>query len=196
LVVLEPAGLVAITADASLIETHPVVVERAEIRLARLPNELDRLTIAHLSDFHYVSSYDAEVIRAAVRVVNELNPDLVILTGDYVTVPIFGSGVSAARAAKPCAQILSELRAPMGTFAILGNHDQCNPQFITRSLEAEGIAVLRNYPLYVERAGTHLWIAGVDDVLEGKARLDQSLHPIPVARPPCCSLMNQTMRVL
>jgi predicted MPP superfamily phosphohydrolase len=143
---LGATGLMAVTAGTSLVQTHQVVVERSEIRLARLPNELDKLTIAHLSDFHYGSSYDAEVIRAAVRAVNQLNPDLVVLTGDYITLSNIGSRYSAAQGAKPCAQILSELRAPMGIFAVLGNHDQCNPQFIARSLETHGITVLRNYP--------------------------------------------------
>jgi hypothetical protein len=67
----------------------------------------------------------------------------------------------------------------MGVFAVLGNHDQCAPQFIARCLEEQGIAVLRNYPLHVERAGARLWIAGVDDVLDGKPRLDSTLQTIP-----------------
>jgi predicted MPP superfamily phosphohydrolase len=67
----------------------------------------------------------------------------------------------------------------MGIFAVLGNHDQCNPQFIIRSLENHGITVLRNYALHVESGGARFWIAGVDDVLEGNARLDESLRTIP-----------------
>ena len=174
------AGLLAaVTADATLIEPRRVVVERVEIRLARLPNELDGLTVAHLSDFHHTSSSSSELIREAVRVANGLSPDIVVLTGDYVTNPIFGSGSSAAQSAKSCAQILSELHAPMGVFAVLGNHDQGNPEFIIRSLETSGITVLRNYPLHVERSGARLWIAGVDDVLDGKARLSQALQAIP-----------------
>jgi uncharacterized protein len=175
---LGTAGIVVIAASAGLAQAQEVVVERLEIELTRLPNELDGLTIAHLSDFHYTSVHDAAVIRAAVRATNELDPDIVVLTGDYVTVPIYGSSLSSSRWATPCAQILSELNAPMGIFAVLGNHDQCNPQFIAKSLENHGITLLRNYALHVERAGARLWIAGVDDVLEGKPRLDESLRTI------------------
>ncbi len=174
---LGTAGIV-VAASAGLAQIQEVVVERMEIELTRLPSEFDGLTIGHLSDFHYTSIHDAELIRAAVRATNELNPNIVVLTGDYVTVPIYGSSLSSSRCATPCAQILSELTAPMGIFAILGNHDQCNPQFITKSLENHGITLLRNYALHVERAGARLWIAGVDDVLEGKPRLDESLRTI------------------
>jgi predicted MPP superfamily phosphohydrolase len=175
---LGAAGVIVGAASTGLTQTQQVVVERLEIELARLPKELDGLTIAHLSDFHYTSVRDAAVIRSAVRVTNELNPDIVVLTGDYVTIPIYGSSLSNSRCATPCAQILSELNAPMGIFAVLGNHDQCSPDFIARSLENHGITLLRNYALHVERAGARLWIAGVDDVLEGKARLDEALRTI------------------
>ncbi len=121
-------------------QTPHVIVERCEIGLARLPKELDGLTIAQLSDFHYTSISDGAVIRSAVHVTNELNPDIAVLTGDYVTFPIYGSSLSSSRCATPCTQILSELKAPKGIFASW----EIDPQFITRSLESRGIAVLRN----------------------------------------------------
>ena len=166
------------TADAALIEPRRPLIERTEIRLARLPSELDGITIAHLSDFHHDSQSSAELIRHAVRTTNELKPDLIALTGDYVTVSAFGGHASAAHHAKPCAQILSDLRAPLGVFGVLGNHDY-DARAIARFLELQGIAVLRNYHLYVERAGARLWIAGVDDVLGGGAKLTEALRGIP-----------------
>jgi predicted MPP superfamily phosphohydrolase len=177
------AGAIVVAAGYGLTQTEQVVVERLEVRLSRLPKELDGLKIALLSDFHYTSVRDSEVIRAAVRVANELNPDMAVLTGDYVTIPIFGSSLSSPLGATPCAQILGDLHAPMGIFAVLGNHDQCSPDFIAKSLENHGITLLRNYALHVERARARLWIAGVDDVLAGKARLDESLRPIARGEP-------------
>jgi predicted MPP superfamily phosphohydrolase len=160
------------TVSTGLADCHQVDVEKLEVRLARLPYELDDLKVAHLSDFHYASERDAEVIRKAVCLINELHPDVIFLTGDYVTFPNH-------LAAVPCAQILSELHAPMGVFAVLGNHDQCNPQFISRALEGHGIAVLSNNALHVDRHGARLWIAGVDDVLDGQPNLAESLSEIP-----------------
>ncbi len=175
---LGAAGVTVATASSGFAQTHQVVVEKVEVWLERLPKELDGLTIVHLSDFHYASERDSTVIRAAVRAANALNPDIVVLTGDYVTVSMNRSSLSSAQGAMPCTQILSGLRAPMGIFAVLGNHDQCNPQFIVRSFENHGITVLKNYALHVERGGARLWLAGVDDVLEGKPRLEKALRTI------------------
>jgi predicted MPP superfamily phosphohydrolase len=175
---LGTAGAIVSVTGAGLTQTLHVVVERHEIELARLPRELDGLKVAHLSDFHYTSVRDAEVIRAAVRATNELCPDIVVLTGDYVTAPIHGSGFSNSQCATPCAQILSDLNAPLGVFAVLGNNDQFSSDFVSRSLDNHGVMVLRNHALYVERAGARLWIAGVDDVLEGKSRLDETLRAV------------------
>jgi uncharacterized protein len=91
-----------------------------------------------------------------------------------------GSHASDLQDAKRCAYILRELHAPLGIFAVLGNHDHGrNPQLIARVLDANGITVLRNFGLYVERAGARLWIAGVDDALGGGANLDLALRGIP-----------------
>jgi predicted MPP superfamily phosphohydrolase len=172
------ASLLGLTADAALIEPRRAIVERSEISLARLPREFDGLTIAHLSDFHHDSTSSAELIQDAVRTTNELEPDVVVLTGDYVTVSAFGGQSSAARHAKPCTQLLSELHAPLGVFGVLGNNDH-DARLITKLLDLHGIAVLRNYHLSVERAGARLWIAGVDDVLGGGANIEQALRGIP-----------------
>ena len=67
----------------------------------------------------------------------------------------------------------------MGVLAVLGNHDYCQPRPVVLSLEAQGITVLRNYAVSVERAGARLWIAGVEDVLENKQRLGQALRAVP-----------------
>jgi predicted MPP superfamily phosphohydrolase len=173
-------GLAGFAMEAALVEPHRPVVERVEVVLRRLPRELDGLTIAHLSDFHYDSAASAGVIRTAVEITHRLAPDVVVLTGDYVTLSPFQSRSRAAEHSKPCAQLLGDLHAPMGVFGVLGNHDYATePRLVTRSLEAHGITVLRNFNLRIERSGARLWIAGVDDVLGGGARLDQALQGIP-----------------
>jgi uncharacterized protein len=180
---LGAAGVAVATASLELAQSHRLVVERKEVGLARLPKQLTGLRIAQLSDFHYASERDSTVIRAAVRAVNAFVPDIVVLTGDFVTVPMHQSGLDSARGAMPCAQILSDLHAPMGIYAVLGNHDHCNPLFISKSLESHGITVLMNYALHVERAGARLWIAGVDDVIGGKPNLEVALRAVAQNEP-------------
>jgi uncharacterized protein len=106
----------------------------------------------------------------------------VALTGDFVT--NYGrSPRSAARNILPCAEILSDLQSSCGVFACLGNHDYCDPVFISRSLESRGIAVLRNFAVFVGRGNARLWVAGIEDVLSGSANLSQALQAVPEGAP-------------
>ena len=155
-----------------------------EIPLARLPVAWDGLTIVQLSDFHYDPEVTRPPIHRAIEITNGLRPDLIVLTGDFVTVPpfakIFHTKKHSARVAEPCAALLADLSAPLGVFAVLGNHDgDSDPEFIVECLQANRIQVLRNRSLPFERQGKRLWLAGVDDVLEGDPDLDLTVKGIP-----------------
>jgi len=174
---LGATGVGAFAVNAAGVEPFHPLVERVEVRLPRLPKGLDGLTVAQLSDLHYDSPKAGEVIRSAVEITNQLAPDLIVLTGDYVTVSPFVSRSRAALDSEPCAQILRDLHAPLGIFGVLGNHDhESDPRIVTRSLEAAGVAVLRNFNLRVEKSGVCFWIGGVDDVLGGSADLAATLQ--------------------
>jgi predicted MPP superfamily phosphohydrolase len=183
------AGAVAAAAglalDASYLEPDHPRLERVEVRLARLPQQLDGFTIAQLSDFHYDPYFAVTPIKAAVAMLNNLRPDLIVLTGDFVTAPVLeweSALRRAAAAAYPCAELLSGLHAHHGIIAVLGNHDDaCGPDGVTEALEGKGIRVLRNQHLSIERDGVQFWVAGLDDVLGGKARVEESLRGIPAS---------------
>jgi predicted MPP superfamily phosphohydrolase len=86
----------------------------------------------------------------------------------------------AANSAEPCARMLRELKPPMGMFAVLGNHDvNSDHRWITEIIEANGIPVLRNRSVPIEKGIARFWLAGVDDVLEGKPDLDLTLRSVP-----------------
>jgi predicted MPP superfamily phosphohydrolase len=129
------------------------------------------MTIAHLSDLHWSPYTGQKEISAAVEASNSLRPDLVALTGDFV--------FQSAEYAAPCAQELARLRAPLGVFAIPGNHDYWTDiATVVRALRGAGLTVLRNTALRLE--GTvPLWIVGVDDVWEQHHDLDTALAPVP-----------------
>lgn len=152
-----------------------VVVERVNITLATLPPQLNGLTIAHLSDFHHSDVVPLPYIEEVVTLTNELQPDLVVLTGDYVThdAPTF---------AVPCAQALGKLQAGLGTFAVLGNHDiWAKPRPIVEALTQAGVTVLRNDGLELLPG---LWLLGMDDVWEHRDDLPGTLarlNPSPDA---------------
>ena len=174
------AGTLAIAGDSVLLEPNRPRVVRREFSLARWPQRLNGFTIALLSDFHYDPYFSAHPLHAAVPLVNALHPDLIALTGDFVSVPPVGDASKAAFAAEPCAKIIRQMSAPHGLWAVLGNHDcDTDPEEVTRAVKAEGIRVLENQSQAIEHDGARFWLAGVDDVLSGTADVAETLLGIP-----------------
>lgn len=177
------AGAV-LAGDALLLEPNRPLLQRVDLGIPRLPAEFDGFTIAQLSDFHYDPYFSVHPIRAGVEMSNRLSPDLVVLTGDFVTMPVFGQSHqrwrTALEGAPACAELLGQLRSRHGLLAVLGNHDEfSDPDRLTEILEPAGIPVLRNRSLAIERNGKRLWFAGVNDVIGGRARLDTTLERVP-----------------
>ena len=174
------AGTLAIAGDSVLWEPNRPRVVRREFSLARWPERLSGFTIALLSDFHYDPYFSVHPLHATVPLVNGLRPDLIVLTGDFVSVPPVGQASKAAFAAEPCAKVLRQMSAPHGLWAVLGNHDcETDQEEVTRAVKAEGIPVLENHSQAIEQDGARFWLAGVDDVLSGTADLAETLHGIP-----------------
>lgn len=173
-------GAVALAADTIVVEPNLPRLVRKEISLRRWPSRLDGFTIALLSDFHYDRCFSVHPIHAAIGKVNALKPDLIALTGDFVSAPTFGDPVSGAAAAEPCVELLRKMQAPHGLWAVLGNHDcYTDRNRVTAALKAAGIPVLNNQSVPVERDGARFWLGGVEDVLEGSPDMDVTLHGIP-----------------
>ena len=178
------AGVAALGADALLLAPNFVKVISREISLARWPEKLDGFTIALLSDFHYDPYFSIHPLKAAIRIVNELRPDLIALTGDFVSMPWWGAQGKGAAAAEPCANLLKDLKAPQGVWAVLGNHDAfTDPARVTRALEEQKIPVLANRSVAIEQSGARFWLSGVDDVIVKGADLDTALRPVPKEEP-------------
>lgn len=181
------AGLVVGT-DATLFEALDPHVIRLDIPLDRLPEALDGFTIAQLSDFHYDDHFSVIPITKAVEIVNNLAPDLIALTGDFVTVPMLSDYLhndkQGANVAEPCAAALGKLRARHGIFAVLGNHDHdSDPERVIAALLAQGIPLLRNSSSPIEVNHSRIWVSGVDDVLTGKPEMEGTLKKVPRDEP-------------
>src|ERR1700677_829591 len=84
------AGVVALAADSVLLEPNSPRIVRKDFFLPRWPERMNGFTIALLSDFHYDPYFSTHPLHAAIPLVNDLRPDLIVLTGDFVTVPNFG----------------------------------------------------------------------------------------------------------
>jgi predicted MPP superfamily phosphohydrolase len=152
-------------------EPNMLAVERHEITLRRLPRDLDGLRVVQLSDIHNGPFTAPGQIERAVEISNSLKPDIIALTGDYVS--------HEREYAAPCAELMGKLEARCGVFAILGNHDHwTDAALITDLFRAEGITVLVNEGMRFEhpdRAGASFWLAGVDDTMVGLEDLSLAL---------------------
>jgi len=139
------------------------LVERHEtLRVAGFPRAL---RVAQLSDFHAGSFLGPGDLKHALERVAALAPDLIALTGDFIT--------HAPRELERVLDDLALLRAPLGVFAVLGNHDYRGRQdpWIVEQLAARGVRTLRNEGVRLELAGGALCVVGVED-LEESRRLD------------------------
>ncbi|MEP6706278.1 MAG: metallophosphoesterase [Pyrinomonadaceae bacterium] len=162
------AAGVAQAARSAISEPFLLSVERQPIILSRLPASLGGMKIVHLSDLHHSPFTGTEQIERAIEMANQLDPDIVALTGDYIS----HDRSYAAR----CAEMVGRLRARYGVYAVLGNHDHwTDAALITDLFRAEGIRVLVNQGLRFEQQGASFWLAGVDDTMVGLEDLTLAL---------------------
>jgi hypothetical protein len=155
-------------ARRALAEPYMLAVERCTIALDRLPEQLDGLRIVQLSDIHHSPFTGSQQIERAIETANSLEPDIIALTGDYVS--------HEREYAAPCAELMGRLRARYGVYAVLGNHDHwTDASLITDLFRAEGIKMLVNEGLRFEANGGSFWLAGVDDTMVGQEDLPLSL---------------------
>jgi uncharacterized protein len=133
-----------------------IQVVRQDVVMPRLSREWEGLTIGLLSDLHVGAVVPASHVAKAVAQTNALKPDLVAVVGDFVT----GAGGYAIA----CSRELAALEAPMGVFGVLGNHDVwTDPRLIVDMLTRNGVRVLRDEAIYLERGGSRLALVGVED---------------------------------
>ncbi len=129
-------------------------VTDVEVHLASLDPAHDGLRIVQLSDLHIGNGVPDGRIISAVREVNALKPDLVVLTGDFVT--------SRRDPLSRVPELLEPLAAPR--IAVLGNHDYWSgPREIRSGLERIGVTVLRNENTAVRLRGVDFNVIGIDD---------------------------------
>jgi uncharacterized protein len=155
-------------ARSALSEPFRLTVEHQQIFLRRLPRKLDGFRIVQLSDIHHSPFTSREQIQRAVQTASSLQPDIIALTGDYIS--------KEREYAAPCAEMLGKLKARHGVFAVLGNHDHwTDAALITDLFRAEGITVLVNQGMRFEKDGAAFWLAGVDDTMVGLEDLPLAL---------------------
>lgn len=133
-----------------------LVVRRLDVGVEDLPPGLEGMRIVQISDLHVGPHTSRRYLARVASAVRDARPDLIAITGDQVD--------DYARDVEPFAAAFGGLSAPLGVFAIPGNHDvYAGWPAVHRGLEAMGLTVLVNRAVAVERHGVRFWVAGTGD---------------------------------
>jgi hypothetical protein len=155
-------------------ERHNVEVTQHTISVRGLPEAFDGMRLAQLSDIHLDEFTEPFLLREAVQRINRLKPDAVLLTGDYVSYEVL-SRRRTLGAAWQCGQLLNGLNC-MARYAIFGNHDvMAGEKAVWEAFASNGISVLKNTFVPLERGASRIWLAGLDDPTMGRPDLDRTI---------------------
>jgi len=165
---------------------HPGLVKMS-VNLKHLPAVFDGLKVGQITDIHAGPLVPREPINKGVDLLLAEKPDLVVLTGDFVsgaTKCLWTTyGGFKQRHFDYCMNALGRLKAPLGVYGVLGNHDFWSGSEvlnkIVRGLEEVGVQVLRNESIGLERKGKKIYVAGVDDYWESSYSLTRALQGVP-----------------
>lgn len=156
---------------AFLIEPRRPILRKFTLTLPTLPAALDGLRIGHMSDLHIHFPYTRNNTRWAVERMREERPDLIALTGDFVS---FTDAIPELPA------LLHRLEAPLGVYAVPGNHDHWEGLEAVRShLEPLGIEFLLNTHKQLSWHNGECWVVGVDDMWYGLPDIETALAGVP-----------------
>jgi len=161
-----------------LIEPNRLVVNQREIQIDNWPKELGGLRIALIGDIHTGSPFiDDQKLERIVELTNQQNPDLIVLLGDYVN-----RATWHARLVEPevTAAHMKKLHAPLGVYAILGNHDWWyNGEKVQKAFEDAGIRVLENDVAEIKWREKSFWLVGFADYWSLRFRIKDTLSKVP-----------------
>lgn len=131
-------------------------ITKHRIGLERLPSAFRGFKIVQLTDIHHGVFLASDILQHVVDTANELEPDLIALTGDYITY--------SSAYIEPVAEILGQLRSKHGIVGVLGNHDfRVDADRVARTLSRVGVEMLRNRHTRIQHRDQFLYFAGIDD---------------------------------
>jgi predicted MPP superfamily phosphohydrolase len=173
-----PLILFSLACWGFLIEPNRLIVHPQTIQIDNWPKELTGLRIAVISDIHTGGPFiDDRKLRQIVATTNALNPDLIVLLGDYMSPNSWHShrvdpDVTAAA--------LKSLQAPLGVYSVLGNHDWWyNGDKVRRAFEQNGIRILEDEVAEVKWRDRSFWLVGLADLWTRPQHINQTIAKVP-----------------
>jgi len=170
------AAAVAVFVAAGLVEPAALTEQHEVVTPASWSGP--PLRVALISDLHVGAPHcDAAMVRQVVEMANAARPDLVLLLGDFGVDDVVGGQWVSPHEYAP---LLAGLDAPLGTWAVLGNHDWGNGgAAIDEALERAGVRVLENESTRIDDPRGAFWLTGVGDWSTGHARGSAAVGALP-----------------
>jgi len=175
-------GSGALALYAGELERHWLQVVHQDISIKGLPAAFDGVKIAQLSDIHMDEFTEPFLLREAIDRINREHPDYIFLTGDYVTADVLPKNLMI-KAAGQCGRLLTGLECKQ-RYAVFGNHDvRAGELQVGDAMSEANLVFLRNTHVPLERTGGRVWLAGIDDPVNGMpdqgAAIPMSIRHIP-----------------
>lgn len=170
-------GFILTLIYAFFIEPNRLVMHEETIQLQNWPESFNNLKVAVVSDLHVGSPFiDAHKLQLIVSKINQAQPDLIVLLGDYVIQNVWGGKFVEPEI---IAENLKGLRARYGVYAVLGNHDWWyGDERVRAALEANGIRVLDDDVARIEQNGQAIWLAGLKDAWTNRTDIEGTLRKV------------------
>ncbi|MBI5563033.1 MAG: metallophosphoesterase [Deltaproteobacteria bacterium] len=166
----------ALLFDGIFVEPRFFKAEETVVKVAGLPRPFDGFKICQVTDIHHGMALDIAYVEQCVKAANALDPDVTVLTGDYVE--------SNKKYFPEAVKRLAALRARHGVYAVLGNHDYyAGASHALKAFHEHDIPVLMNGHVVIEDNGSRLCVAGVREFIEDRADASAALRGAPADAP-------------
>jgi predicted MPP superfamily phosphohydrolase len=163
-------------------DVYDIEVTRHEVTVEDLPASFDGYRIAFLTDTHVASFMRRGFFREVVAQTMRFQPDLILLGGDFVTwerhIPLMAE------------LLLTDLTAPDGVYAVLGNHDYwANADGVIAAMTSRGVRFVVNRSVTIQRGDDRIALAGIDELYRGTPDINAAFALVD-PRIPCLGLSH------
>lgn len=164
------------------VEPNRLVIRQQTISINNWPRELNGFKVAVLSDIHVNGvAIDDDKLRLIVERTNQLQPELIVILGDYIA---YDGWVSRRVLPKEFAPLLKGFSAPHGVYSVLGNHDWWyDGEVVRAALEQNGIKVIDDEVVQISPRGKSIYLAGFADLWTRSPMPAETILNIPEGEP-------------
>lgn len=154
---------------ARYIEPNLLSVTKMTFRSSRVPKSFDGVTIAQFNDTHIGFQYSEDLLKEHIQKIQSYSPDLIIFTGDLLDEP------NRYKKANVVIDMMSQLKAPLGKFAVYGNHDHggYGTDIYAEIMDKSGFKILKNEAVSLTKNYESISLSGIDEPMLGRPSFDQ-----------------------